>query len=143
MELIREAREKKGLTQKELADLLGISVRTIQAIEQGQRKPGQILTIKLFKVLKIPISKLEFFLQQYTTNWNAIKLIYYIGDMRKEDSMESKVSKIELIETENKAEIKIDGMLIKGIKNYEIKRNTDIVELTLTISAPVENFTTN
>ncbi|MBR1883384.1 MAG: helix-turn-helix transcriptional regulator [Clostridia bacterium] len=68
MELIREAREKKGLTQKELADLLGISVRTIQAIEQGQRKPGQILTIKLFKVLKIPISKLEFFLQQYTTN---------------------------------------------------------------------------
>ncbi|MBR1883383.1 MAG: hypothetical protein IJ809_00285 [Clostridia bacterium] len=63
--------------------------------------------------------------------------------MRKEDSMESKVSKIELIETENKAEIKIDGMLIKGIKNYEIKRNTDIVELTLTISAPVENFTTN
>lgn len=57
--------------------------------------------------------------------------------------MESKFSKIELIETENKAEIKIDGMLIKGIKNYEIKRNTDIVELTLTISAPVENFITN
>ncbi|MBR1884267.1 MAG: hypothetical protein IJ809_04975 [Clostridia bacterium] len=63
--------------------------------------------------------------------------------MRKEDNMESKFSKIELIETEDKAEIKIDDILIKGIKNYEIKRNTDIVELTLTISAPVENFITN
>lgn len=71
------------------------------------------------------------------------ELIYYIGDMRKEDNMESKFSKIELIETEDKAEIKIDDILIKGIKNYEIKRNTDIVELTLTISAPVENFITN
>lgn len=67
MNLIKEKREQLDLTQKELAEKLDISIKTIQAIEQGRRKPGQLLTISLFKVLKIPISKLEIFLSQYTT----------------------------------------------------------------------------
>ena len=67
MILIKEYREKLGLTQRELAQKVNKSLKMIQAIEQGKRKPGQMLTIKLFKVLKIPSSKLEFFLQQYTT----------------------------------------------------------------------------
>lgn len=67
MNLIKEKREYLQLTQKELADKLNISIKTVQAIEQGRRKPGQLLTINLFKILKIPISKLEFFLNQYTT----------------------------------------------------------------------------
>lgn len=67
MNLIKEKREHLNLTQKELAQKLNISIKTIQAIEQGRRRPGQLLTINLFKVLKIPISKLEIFLNQYTT----------------------------------------------------------------------------
>ena len=67
MNLIKEKREQLGMTQKELARSVNKSVRTIQAIEQCRRKPGQILTINLFKILKIPISKLEIFLRQYTT----------------------------------------------------------------------------
>lgn len=67
MNLIKEKREKCGITQKELAKKVNKSLRTIQAIEQGRRKPGQILTLKLFKILKIPISQLNFFLEQYTT----------------------------------------------------------------------------
>lgn len=67
MNLIKEKREQLNLTQKELAEKLEVSIKTIQAIEQGRRKPGQLLTINLFKLLKIPISKLEFFLKQYTT----------------------------------------------------------------------------
>ena len=67
MNLIKEKREELNLTQKELAEKLNISLKTIQAIEQFRRKPGQLLTINLFKTLKIPISKLEFFLNQYTT----------------------------------------------------------------------------
>lgn len=68
MNLIKEKREENGLTQKELALKVNKSLKTIQAIEQGKRKPGQILTLNLFKELKIPISKLEIFLEQYTTN---------------------------------------------------------------------------
>ena len=74
MNLIKEKREQLNLTQKELAEKLEVSIKTIQAIEQGRRKPGQLLTINLFKLLKIPISKLEFFLKQYTTKW-SLKVI--------------------------------------------------------------------
>ncbi len=67
MNLIKKYREEKGMTQKDLAVKANISLKTIQAIEQSRRKPGQMLTIKLFKILKIPITKLEFFLKEYTT----------------------------------------------------------------------------
>lgn len=67
MNMIKQYREKMSMTQAELADKSGKSIKTIQAIEQGIRRPGQDLTIKLFKILKIPISNIEFFLNQYTT----------------------------------------------------------------------------
>lgn len=63
MNLIKEKREECGFTQKELAEKVNKSLRTIQAIEQGRRKPGRILTLKLFKVLKIPISQIKKFLE--------------------------------------------------------------------------------
>ena len=37
---IVRAREKSGLTQAEFAQLLGVSVRTIQDWEQGRREPN-------------------------------------------------------------------------------------------------------
>ncbi len=36
-----EARQKTGLSQSRFAELLGISVRTLQDWEQGRRKPGR------------------------------------------------------------------------------------------------------
>lgn len=63
MNLIKEKREECGFTQKELAEKVNKSLRTIQAIEQDRRKPGRILTLKLFKVLKIPISQIKKFLE--------------------------------------------------------------------------------
>lgn len=63
MNLIKEKREEVGLTQKELAEKVNKSLRTIQAIEQGRRKPGRVLTLKLFKILKIPISQIKIFLE--------------------------------------------------------------------------------
>lgn len=50
---------------------------------------------------------------------------------------------IELTEEKGKGEIKIDKTLLKGVSNYVIKRNTDIVELSITISVPPKNFITN
>lgn len=67
MNIIKEMRAKRGLTQKELASKVGTSYRHIQSIEQNVRKPSTELLIKIFKELKIPISKIEFFLQEQTT----------------------------------------------------------------------------
>lgn len=42
---IKEQRKKRGLTQKELAEMLGISAHTLSKYEQNQREP-KIKTIK-------------------------------------------------------------------------------------------------
>ena len=36
-----EARQKSGLSQSRFADLLGVSIRTLQDWEQGRRKPSR------------------------------------------------------------------------------------------------------
>lgn len=38
---IVEARQRAGLSQSEFAELLGVSVRTLQDWEQGRRKPSR------------------------------------------------------------------------------------------------------
>lgn len=38
--LASEARQKAGLSQKRFAELMGVSVRTLQDWEQGRRKPS-------------------------------------------------------------------------------------------------------
>jgi DNA-binding XRE family transcriptional regulator len=40
---VKRSREQLGVTQQELADLLGVSVRTVQSCEQGWRKPSAAL----------------------------------------------------------------------------------------------------
>ncbi|WP_089727711.1 helix-turn-helix domain-containing protein [Candidatus Thiosymbion oneisti] len=41
---IVEARQKSGLSQSQFAELLGVSVRTLQDWEQGRRKPSKAAT---------------------------------------------------------------------------------------------------
>lgn len=49
---------------------------------------------------------------------------------------------IELEEKEGIGKIKIDGIYLKGLMEYKIKRDTDIVNLTVSMSVPVKNFNT-
>jgi len=51
-------------------------------------------------------------------------------------------NKVELQEKDGKGKIRINDTEIKGISNYSFKRNTDMVEITLTMSVPIENFKT-
>lgn len=51
-------------------------------------------------------------------------------------------NKIELKEENGIGEIKIDGIKMKNVLSYNIKRDTDIVEMTMTISVSPENFNT-
>lgn len=44
---LKEIREQRNLTQEELSDSTGISVRTIQRIESGNEPKGQTLKILL------------------------------------------------------------------------------------------------
>ena len=49
---------------------------------------------------------------------------------------------VEIEEKGSIAKIKIDEVELKAISNYQIKRDTDIVELTFCISVPPKNFET-
>lgn len=50
---IRAFRKLKGYTQNELADLLGVSIAILGAIERGTRKPDTKIINKISQVLGI------------------------------------------------------------------------------------------
>tara|TARA_R110000751_G_scaffold10093_2_gene37481 strand:+ start:288 stop:449 length:162 start_codon:yes stop_codon:yes gene_type:complete len=49
MSKIKQGRVKLGITQRELALVLGVSIRTVQHYEQGTCKPSQEVLRKLKK----------------------------------------------------------------------------------------------
>lgn len=55
---VMEYREKKKLTQEELALRVSVSRQTIIAIEKGKYSPSVLLAIKLAKVFDISVEKL-------------------------------------------------------------------------------------
>ena len=50
--------------------------------------------------------------------------------------------KVELFEKDGKGKIRINDTDIKSTINYSFKRDTDMIDVTLTISVPVQNFKT-
>jgi len=57
-ELIAEKRKKLGLTQKELAELIGVKPSTISNYEIGLRSPQGKIAIKLSEILGIPLEEI-------------------------------------------------------------------------------------
>jgi len=55
---LRAMREKKGLTQRELAHNLGISQNYIPALESGARRPGPKLRQALMKFFNVNFEEL-------------------------------------------------------------------------------------
>lgn len=55
---LKLARIKKGLTQMELARLIGVSVATINRIETGKQVLKVDMLNKLANVLEIPVNEL-------------------------------------------------------------------------------------
>lgn len=56
---IKERRIKKGMTQQQLADDCGITLRTIQRIENGEVKPSLHSLNTISKVLEVDLSTLS------------------------------------------------------------------------------------
>lgn len=51
---MREARELANMTQKELADKIGVSVVTICRYETGKRTPNVRIAKRIGKILSVP-----------------------------------------------------------------------------------------
>jgi len=66
-EKIRKLRERKGLSQKELADLVGITQQAIASWESGKKKPRYDKLQRLAEIFKVPIS---YFLEEEKPKWD-------------------------------------------------------------------------
>lgn len=55
---IKNARKRKGLTQKELGDLIGVSKSSINYFEKDGRNPTLDHLLKLSKALNLPVDLL-------------------------------------------------------------------------------------
>lgn len=58
---VREYREQKGITQKELGELVGVSRQAINAIETGKFDPSIWLAYRLAQLFKMSIEALFIF----------------------------------------------------------------------------------
>lgn len=57
---VREAREAKGLTQAELAGLVGVSRKTINTVENAVFVPSTVIALKLAAALERRVEDLFF-----------------------------------------------------------------------------------
>jgi putative transcriptional regulator len=57
---VKEFREKKGLTQQELADRVGVSRQTIYYLENSDYNPSLTLSFKISEVLNKPLNEIFF-----------------------------------------------------------------------------------
>lgn len=61
---LRDARTADGLTQAELAALVGVSLKTINTVENGVFVPSTVLALQLSRALGRPIEALFALLDQ-------------------------------------------------------------------------------
>ena len=57
---LRELREARNLTQAQLADLIGVSRKTVNTVENGVFIPSTVVALKLAGALGCPVEELFF-----------------------------------------------------------------------------------
>ncbi|MEC9309748.1 MAG: helix-turn-helix transcriptional regulator [Chloroflexota bacterium] len=72
MTTLKQARRFKGITQKTLAGLIGVSPGQISAWERGLDEPKLINTQKLCKALEIDIADIEFAVENNSEELNKL-----------------------------------------------------------------------
>jgi putative transcriptional regulator len=55
---LKHFRESKGLTQKELADIVEVRRETIVHLERNKYNPSLELALKISKIFKVPVESL-------------------------------------------------------------------------------------
>ena len=61
---IRKFRQEKGITQQELAELVGVTRQTINALENARYNPSLLLAYKITKILGKPAIEDVFFFDE-------------------------------------------------------------------------------
>lgn len=61
--IIKVERARHNLTQADLAEKIGVSRQSINAIEKGKYVPSTLLALKMSKLFKMPVEEL-FFLEE-------------------------------------------------------------------------------
>ena len=57
---IKVARAEQGLTQQQLADAVGVSRQTINAIESGKFVPSTVLALKMAQIFRKSVEEIFF-----------------------------------------------------------------------------------
>lgn len=55
---LKDERSKRHLTQEQVADLVGVTRKTINTIERGRFVPSTVLALKLAGVFGVPVEEL-------------------------------------------------------------------------------------
>jgi len=55
---LKVQRARKDLTQEQLAQMVGVTRKTINTVEKGKYVPSTYLALKLAKVLGVPVEEL-------------------------------------------------------------------------------------
>jgi putative transcriptional regulator len=55
---LRAVREARGLTQADLAALIGVSRKTVNTVENGVFVPSTLIALKLAAALDLPVERL-------------------------------------------------------------------------------------
>ena len=55
---LKEIRTERGLTQAQLAELVGVTRKTVNTVENGVFSPSALLAIKLARELNVPVEQL-------------------------------------------------------------------------------------
>jgi putative transcriptional regulator len=58
---VHELRKSKGLTQEQLAELIGVSRQTINAIEKEKFDPSLVTAFKMAQLFELPIEQFFMF----------------------------------------------------------------------------------
>lgn len=61
--IIKVERARHNLTQADLAEKIGVSRQSINAIEKGKYVPSTLLALKMARLFKMPVEEL-FFLEK-------------------------------------------------------------------------------
>lgn len=56
--LVHQYRTKQGITQEQLAQILGVTRQTIIAIERGNYTPSVLLALKVAKFFNQPVERI-------------------------------------------------------------------------------------
>ena len=69
---LKQERAKRNLTQEQLADLVGVTRKTINTIERGRFVPSTVLALKLAGVFGVPVEVL-FTLPNHTSDESKVR----------------------------------------------------------------------